>query len=106
MACDLQDPALLRLVKGALENNLDLRIAAQRVLEARAQVGVVRSQQMPSVGAGGSYSALQVPSSLVGNNSDGTPANSFFNGGGPSASAAWNLDFWGLYRRQTEAATR
>ncbi len=99
-----QDPALLRLVKGALENNLDLRIAAQRVLEARAQVGVVRSQQMPSVGAGGSYSALQVPSSLVGNNSDGTPANSFFNGGGPSASAAWNLDFWGLYRRQTEAA--
>jgi outer membrane protein, multidrug efflux system len=31
-------------------------------------------------------------------------ANSFFNGGGPSASGAWNLDFWGLYRRQTEAS--
>jgi hypothetical protein len=50
------------------------------------------------------YTAVQLPSGLTGNNRDGTPANSFFHGGGPSASAAWNLDFWGLYRRQTEAA--
>lgn len=99
-----QDPALQRLIKEALANNLDLGIAAQRVLQAQAQAGIARSQQMPSVNASGSYSALQIPSSLAGNNSDGTPANTFFNGGGPSASAAWNLDFWGLYRRQTEAA--
>jgi outer membrane protein, multidrug efflux system len=99
-----QDPVLQRLVGEALQNNLDLRIAAQRVLEAQAQVGVTRSQQLPSVNAGGSYTAFQIPSALAGNNSAGTPANSFFNGGGPSASAAWNLDFWGLYRRQTEAA--
>ena len=88
----------------ALGNNLDLRIAAQRVLEAQAQVGVTRSQQFPTINGSGSYSALQIPSSLAGNNSNGTPANSFFRGGGPSAAAAWNLDFWGLYRRQTEAA--
>ncbi len=81
-----------------------LRVAAQRVLEAQAQVGITRAQQLPSVNAGASYSALQIPSALAGNKSDGTPANSFFNGGGFSASAAWNLDFWGLYRRQTEAA--
>jgi multidrug efflux system outer membrane protein len=99
-----QDPALQHLIEEALANNLDLRIAAQRVLEAQAQVGVTRSQQLPSISAGGSYSALQIPSSLAGTNSNGTPANSFFNGGGPSAAAAWNLDFWGLYRRQTEAA--
>jgi outer membrane protein, multidrug efflux system len=99
-----QDPTLQRLVAEALENNLDLRVAAQRVLEAQAQVGITRSQQLPSVNAGASYSALQVPSALAGNKSDGTPAASFFNGGGFSASAAWNLDFWGLYRRQTEAA--
>src|SRR3984885_4442588 len=99
-----QDSTLQHLVQEALANNLDLRIAAQRVLEAQAQLGVTRSQQFPTVNGGGSYTALQIPASLAGNNSNGTPANSFFNGGGPSASAAWNLDFWGLYRRQTEAA--
>src|SRR5580704_8313777 len=99
-----QDPILQRLVAQALENNLDLRVAAQRVLEAQSQVGITRSQQLPSVNGGASYSALQIPSALAGRKSDGTPANSFFNGGGFSASAAWNLDFWGLYRRQTEAA--
>jgi outer membrane protein, multidrug efflux system len=99
-----QDPTLQQLIQDALKNNLDLRIAAQRVLEAQAQVGIARSQQLPSLSGGGSYSALQVPSSLAGTKSDGTPANSFFRGGGPSASAAWNLDFWGLYRRQSEAA--
>ncbi len=99
-----EDATLQRLDQEALQNNLDLRIAAQRVLEAQAQVGITRSQQLPSVNGGASYSALQIPSSLAGKNSDGSSANSFFNGGGLSASAAWNLDFWGLYRRQTEAA--
>lgn len=99
-----RDPALRNLIREALASNLDLRIAAQRVLQAQAQVGVARSQQLPSVSGGASYSALQIPSALAGNNSDGTPANSFFRGGGPSASGAWNLDFWGLYRRQSEAA--
>lgn len=99
-----QDPVLQRLVQEALANNLDLRIAAQRVLEAQAQVGIARSQQLPSVSGSVGYSALQIPTSLAGTQSDGTLANSFFRGGGPSASAAWNLDFWGLYRRQSEAA--
>ena len=98
------DPVLQQLVTEALKNNLDLRVAAQRVLEAQAQAGIVRSQQFPTINGGASYTALQIPSSLAGNNSNGTPNNSFFNGGGLTASAAWNLDFWGLYRRQTEAA--
>jgi len=97
------DPVLQHLVDQALQNNLDLRIAAQRILEAQAQVGVVRSQQLPTVGAGGSFSALQIPAGLANKNADGS-ANDFLRGGGFSASAAWNLDFWGLYRRQTEAA--
>jgi outer membrane protein, multidrug efflux system len=99
-----RDPVLQQLVTEALQNNLDLRVAAQRVLEAQAQAGIVRSQQFPTINGGASYTALQEPSSLAGNNSNGTPATSFFNGGGLTASAAWNLDFWGLYRRQTEAA--
>ena len=113
-----EDPVLQQLVTEALKNNLDLRVAAQRVLEAQAQAGIVRSQQFPTINGGASYTALQIPPSLAGNNSNGTPNNSFFNGGGLTASAAWNLDFWGLYRlsrlsrraveraveRQTEAA--
>ncbi|WP_263357292.1 efflux transporter outer membrane subunit [Acidicapsa ligni] len=99
-----QDAALQHLIQEALTNNLDLRIAAQRVLEAQAQVGIAHSQQLPSISGGGSFSALQIPTSLAGTNSNGTPANSFFDGGGFSASAAWNLDFWGMYRRQTESA--
>lgn len=99
-----QDDILKHLVQEALANNLDLRVASQRILEAQAQVGVVRSQQFPTVGGGGSYTAIQLPAGLTGNDNNGKPNNSFFNGGGPSASASWNLDFWGLYRRQTEAA--
>jgi multidrug efflux system outer membrane protein len=56
------------------------------------------------VGGGAGYSALQIPTLLAGTKNDGATANSFFHGGGPSASAAWNLDFWGLYRHQSEAA--
>lgn len=72
-----QDAVLQQLVVEALQNNLDLRVAAERVLEAQAQIGIARSQQLPSVSASGGYSALQLPSGLVGKNSDGTQKNSF-----------------------------
>jgi multidrug efflux system outer membrane protein len=98
------DPALQRLIREALENNLDLEIAAQRVLEAQAHLGIVRADQLPSVSGGASYSGIQIPPSFAGANPDGSAAKSILNGGGFSASAAWNLDFWGMYRRQTEAA--
>jgi len=44
-----EDASLQQFVRKALRNNLDLRTAAQRVLEAQAQVGITRSQQLPSV---------------------------------------------------------
>ncbi len=99
-----RDPALQRLVREALANNLDLRIAAQRIVEAQARLGIVRADQLPSVSGGASYSGIQIPSSFAGTNPDGSSGKSILNGGGFSASAAWNLDFWGLYRRQTEAS--
>src|ERR1700722_14366787 len=61
-----EDPVLQQLVVEALQNNLDLRVAAQRVLEAQAQAGIVRSQQFPTINGGASYTALQIPSSLEG----------------------------------------
>jgi outer membrane protein, multidrug efflux system len=100
-----KDSVLQKLISEALANNFDIRIAAQRVLEAQAQAGIVRAQQLPTLTGGGNYSALQLPDSLAAsNNTQGGLASSFLFGGGLSASSAWNLDFWGLYRRQTESA--
>jgi len=94
-----KDEQLKELIKEALAKNFDVRIAAQRVLEQQAQVGITRSQSLPSLSAGGAYSAIGIPTEALGNNYPST-----FHGGGFTANAAWNLDFWGLYRRQTEAA--
>jgi outer membrane protein, multidrug efflux system len=102
-----RDPVLQQLIREALANNYDVKIAAQRVLEQQDQVGITRAQQFPTVNGGGSYYAIGLPSSLVKNLNSGGISKSYastFFAGGFSLSAAWNLDFWGLYRRQTEAA--
>jgi multidrug efflux system outer membrane protein len=44
------DPALQGLIRTALENNYDVRLAVARVAEARASVGVSRSYWLPQVG--------------------------------------------------------
>jgi multidrug efflux system outer membrane protein len=92
-----QDEQLKALITEALDKNYDIRIAAQRVFEQQARVGITRSQSLPSLSGGAAYSAIGFPSGLVGSSSE-------YHGGGFEASAAWNLDFWGLYRRQNEAA--
>jgi multidrug efflux system outer membrane protein len=93
-----KDERLKTLIAEALTNNYDLRIAAARVLEQQAQVGIVRSQSLPTVSGGAAYSTIGIPTNALGPGSAST-----FHGGGLTAVAAWNLDFWGLYRRQTEA---
>jgi multidrug efflux system outer membrane protein len=92
-----KDEQLKALITEALDKNYDIRIAAQRVFEQQAQVGITRSQSLPSLSGGATYSAIGFPSGLIGPSSE-------YHGGGLAASAAWNLDFWGLYRRQNEAA--
>ena len=101
-----QDPTLKQLIQEALANNYDVQIAAQRVLEQQDVVGITRSQQFPTVTGGGSYAALGVPNSLLSglSSSSSKGGESQYYGGGITLSAAWNLDFWGLYRKQTEAA--
>ena len=89
---------LHELIRTALENNFDLRIAAQHVLEQQAQVRIVRSQQFPSISGGGTGIGATLPSSL------GSSIGSPLAFGSFSISGSWAPDFWGLYRRQTEAA--
>jgi multidrug efflux system outer membrane protein len=92
-----QDQQLQQLIRTALQQNYDVRIAAARVLEAEAQLGITRANQFPSVNANGTGASLR--------NSASGPIPAYeFNYGRVNANAAWQLDFWGLYRRATEAA--
>ena len=92
------EPELQDLIRAALENNYDGRIAAQRVLEAQAQLRIIRSQQFPTVTVGGTGIGADLGSSVGNGLASGAVAAGTFN-----ISAAWTPDFWGLYRRQTEA---
>ena len=92
-----QDEQLQSLIRTALKQNYDLRIAAERELAAQAQLRIARSDQYPSAGVG------------VGGTTERQPASPFFRAyrldymqvGG---AASWDIDFWGKYRRATEAA--
>jgi outer membrane protein, multidrug efflux system len=93
-----QDPVLQQLIRTAIEQNYDLRIAASRVLQAQAQLGITRANQFPTVSAG-----AQVLSERNPKISSSFPSYEA-NAGEVDLAVVWNLDFWGKYRRQTEAA--
>jgi outer membrane protein, multidrug efflux system len=93
------DPQLQELIRTALKQNYDVRIAAERVLESQAQLGITRSQQFPQLNAGGGYTAQRYPSAQFGG------LGSFVTHLGQlGLSSSWNLDFWGQYRNATKAA--
>jgi multidrug efflux system outer membrane protein len=96
------EPELQELIRTALVNNYDVRIAAQHVLEAQAQLRITRSQQFPTVSVGGTGVGANLGSSALGPIGNQAPIGTIAEGSF-SLSAAWNPDFWGLYRRQTEA---
>lgn len=86
-----QDPELQKLIRAGLQNNYDVQIAASRMLQAQAQVGITRSEQFPTVSAGPGFSSQRLPGFSF----------SYFQ---LEALFSWNPDFWGRYRRATEAA--
>jgi len=92
-----QDEQLRSLIRTALQQNYDVRIAGARILQAQAQLGTTRADQFPSVSAGAGIS-------------DSRSAQSKFlpafeeSSGQVNVSAAWEIDFWGKFRRATEAA--
>jgi multidrug efflux system outer membrane protein len=96
------DPALTELVTRALKQNFDVRIAAERVLQARAQYRISRSDRFPTLGASAGATtagasregATPIPE---GADRDVTYAEAGF-------SLSWELDVWGRLRRLTEAA--
>ena len=92
-----QDEQLRALIRTALAQNYDLQIAGSRVLEAQAQLGITRANQFPTLGAGAAIDDTRAAQSKF--------LPSFETSTGQvSLSAAWELDFWGKFRRSTEAA--
>ncbi|MGA8874990.1 MAG: efflux transporter outer membrane subunit [Candidatus Korobacteraceae bacterium] len=89
-----QDETLRGLIKEALANNYNMQIAATQILQASANLGIVRANQFPTVG--GTFSIV---------NQQATPLYT----GAPTIDTAglqlnYIVDFWGQYRRATEAA--
>jgi multidrug efflux system outer membrane protein len=88
-----QDQALQSLLKEALTNNYDIRIAATRIVESNANLGIVRANQFPNLNAADTLQYTRNPA---------IPTATLFNAA--SMSLNYIVDFWGQYRRATESA--
>jgi NodT family efflux transporter outer membrane factor (OMF) lipoprotein len=96
------DAALKQLVDTALQQNFDIRIAAERVIQAHAQVGIARAGLFPTLDASAQFTASQ--SSAIGAfpYPNGQPFKTSYTQAGLNFN--WELDLWGRVRRLTEAA--
>jgi multidrug efflux system outer membrane protein len=91
------DETLQTLIRMALEHNDNVQIAAARILEAQAQLGITRADQFPAVAAGVDVGG-QRPSKALSDSARTVGAIAM------QGSVAWELDFWGKFRRATESA--
>ena len=92
------DPVLTFLVEAAYKQNLTLQIAGLRILEARAQLGIAVGRQYPQVQqATGSLTRVEL--------SDNAPnvVQTSFTDVRMGFDTAWEIDFWGRFRRGVEA---
>jgi len=95
------DPALDSLVKIALKENRDVRIAASRIEEARANMRFNKSFMWPYLGYEGNITSGNINSVMtpLPNNSTKTISNYYV-----APVLSWEIGFWGKYRRATESA--
>lgn len=99
-----QDPALQALIRDGVVNNLDLKIASARVVEARAQAGIAKSYLYPEIGAG--FGTSQEQRSRVGDpklSKEQVPDRTYSNWA-LTGSLSWEIDLFGRLRRGREAA--
>ena len=94
------DPGLREVLALAEANNRSLRIAMQRVAEARAQFGIQRAEQLPGIDLGTYGSRNRVPAdlSMSGRSYVAAQYQATLN------LSAWELDFWGRVRSLKEVA--
>jgi len=92
------DTTLQGLIRIALRENQDVRIALARVNEARALLGIQRLEFLPQIDIFASGERFKLPDSLTGQPQ--SERNAFQVGG----SLAWEIDLWGRIRRLNESA--
>ncbi len=96
-----QDPALDALVERALASNLDLKLAASRLREARAVITIAGGEARPQADAGGSFARREASTEVAFGQFFPPDPNSFHSLG---FRASWELDVFGRVARGVEAA--
>jgi multidrug efflux system outer membrane protein len=98
-----KDPVLNDLISTALKQNHDVRIAAERVLEARAELGIADSESLPTVDLDATFEVNR--NSLVGSNRFLPPGvSNDVSYSQLGFRLGWELDVWGRVRRLRESA--
>lgn len=95
----LGDPALDSLISRAVQSNLDLRLASQRVMEALHERGVVAADAGPIINANSSFRRQRFSERV-----DSFPGSSIRNNWQVGFDATWEIDVWGRVARAVEAA--
>lgn len=95
------DPTLKALIQEALAGNYNVRIAAARVQQARAQAAVAKSPFFPQLGYNASAAQSKGLSNFLGIGSGSDSQSTLYLG---VISMNWELDLWGKIRRSSEAA--
>jgi NodT family efflux transporter outer membrane factor (OMF) lipoprotein len=98
------DPVLDALICYGYSQNLTLRQAGYRVLEARAQLGIAAGQLFPQTQFARGDFDRNVSSNEVANRTLSSVVNRYFSQFDLGFNLAWELDFWGRFRRAIEAA--
>ncbi len=115
------DPRLTSLERRVAAENLDVQLATVRLAESRAQLGITRASQFPSLNGNASYERQKpsdnglfaaIPSATGANGAFGSttggitgtdiPAFNVYQGG---FDASWEVDLWGRVRRSVESST-
>jgi multidrug efflux system outer membrane protein len=93
-----KDPQLQDLIRTAIKQNYDVRIAATRIQQAQAQLVITRANEFPNASVGPGVSGVRQPGIP-----NVFPSYSYL-ADALQVSGSWNIDFWGRYRRATQAA--
>ena len=95
-----RDEELQKLLRRALAENYDVRIAATRIMQARAQLTITRADQFPTIVAGANASRTRTPTTERAGVAIPASTDNFLR---LDALLSWELDFWGKFRNATEA---
>jgi multidrug efflux system outer membrane protein len=97
----IRDPQLKALIAITLDHNRDMRIAVERVEEARALYGIANAERHPSIGVGANAQITRNPEALRASNAQGSVSRFYQAGVGLTS---FELDFFGRVRNLSEAA--